>query len=72
MICEHRAIIVIGRSSEYEDDKVVALYELSSELHNISIITYDDLLTSGLRYLEIICEDAPLNDPSDEQYDLPF
>ncbi len=69
--CEPKAIIVIGRSSNWEDDKLQALQELSSELHNISIITYDELLARGERQLEILCEGEPIYEVDDED-DFPF
>jgi hypothetical protein len=71
--CEPKAIIIIGRSSEWKDDKVQALHELSSELHNISIITYDELLARGERQLEIVCEeDKSVPEEIDDEDGLPF
>jgi len=70
--CEPKAIIVIGRSIDWEDDKVQALHELNSELHNISIITYDELLARGERQLEIICEENTVSEEIDDEDGLPF
>jgi len=70
--CEPKAIIVIGRSIDWEDEKVQALQELSSELHNISIITYDELLARGERQLEILCEDDLTCEETDDEDDFPF
>lgn len=70
--CEPKAIIVIGRSIGWEGDKVQALHELNSELHNISIITYDELLSRGERQLEIVCEDNTVSKEINDEYDLPF
>jgi hypothetical protein len=39
-----RAVIVIGRSCEWGQDKVRALHGLNSRMHGISVMTYDQLL----------------------------
>jgi hypothetical protein len=49
-----RAIIVIGRSVEWNDDAHRALWALNSRLHSIEITTYDHLLARGERLLEIL------------------
>lgn len=70
--CEPKAIIVIGRLSDWNEEKIQALQELSSELHNISIITYDELLARGERQLAILCEDDPIYEEFDNEDGLPF
>lgn len=49
-----RAIIVIGRSSEWSDSKQRALHGLNSRLHGITVMTFDHLLQQAERLIEIV------------------
>ena len=50
-----RAIIVIGRSNDWNDNQLRALYGLNQRLSGVNIMTYDQLLAQGERLVEIIC-----------------
>jgi hypothetical protein len=39
-----RAVIIIGRSHDWEQDKLRALHGLNGRMHGISVMTYDQLL----------------------------
>lgn len=49
-----RAIIVMGRSIDWLDEKMRALHCLNRGMHHITIMTYDHLLAQGERALQII------------------
>lgn len=49
-----RAIIVIGRSSEWEEKQYRGLHGLNARLSNITVMTYDQLLAQGERLIEIL------------------
>ncbi len=49
-----RAIIVIGRSSDWGIDQVRALHGLNQRLSGVNIMTYDHLLAQGERVVEMI------------------
>jgi hypothetical protein len=49
-----RALIVIGRSNDWEPVQHRALHGLNSRLHGITIMTYDQLLSCGSRMLDIL------------------
>ena len=49
-----RAIIVIGRSNEWELNKLRALHGLNQRLSGIMIMTYDHLLAQGERLLDTL------------------
>jgi hypothetical protein len=49
-----RAIIVIGRSSDWCDDQLRALHGLNQRLSGVTIMTYDQLLAQGERLVEMI------------------
>jgi len=74
-----RAIIVIGRSSQWSEDRLRALHGLNRRLTGITVMTYDHLLAQGERLLEIIgpssqsatdLEGSPDFNPFDD--DIPF
>ncbi len=60
-----RAIIVIGRSNDWEVDKLRALHGLNHRLSGITIITYDHLLEQGERLIEMLQPmiDEPVIEP---------
>lgn len=61
-----RAIIVIGRSAGWDDDKLRALHGLNSRLHGLSVMTYDQLLAQGERLVELVAQ-APDEDEPEMQ-----
>lgn len=75
-----RAIIVLGRSAGWTDEKMKALHGLNSRLNGVVVMTYDQLLAQGERLVEMLSheqtelfdrdiEDHPVWDGGD---DLPF
>jgi hypothetical protein len=71
-----RAIIVIGRSSDWDEDKLKALHGLNRRLSGLVVMTYDQLLAQGERLVEIL---SPSGEPSnaavkssDFDDDIPF
>jgi hypothetical protein len=46
-----KATIVIGRSSDWDDEKVRALHGLNARLHGVQIITFDHLLAQARGFL---------------------
>lgn len=48
-----RALVVIGRSFDWDADKSRALHDLNGRLHGVTIQTYDHLLQQGERMLEL-------------------
>jgi hypothetical protein len=46
-----RAIIVLGRSNDWQSDKLRALHGLNARLHSISVMTYDQLLAQAMQLL---------------------
>ncbi len=73
-----RAIVVIGRSRDWNEDRLRALHGLNRRLSGITVMTYDHLLAQGERLLEILgpTTESPLDSsapdfaPFDE--DIPF
>lgn len=73
-----RAIVVIGRSRNWNEDRLRALHGLNRRLSGITVMTYDHLLAQGERLLEILGpttdslldSSAPDFPPFDE--DIPF
>jgi hypothetical protein len=51
-----RAIIVIGRSEGWDEERLRALHGLNRRLTGITIMTYDNLLAQGERLVEIFSE----------------
>jgi len=49
-----RAIIVLGRSHDWEEEKLRALHGLNRRLSGVSILTYDQLLAQGERLVELL------------------
>lgn len=70
-----RAIIVIGRSHDWPDDKLKALHGLNRRLSSIVVMTYDQLLAQGERLVEMLSRDdaAPVASNEDTTDDeIPF
>jgi hypothetical protein len=70
-----RAIVEIGRSTEWSDEKQRALHGLKSRLHGITVMTFDHLLQQAERLIDIVkpadpADDDPFadfnSDPDDE------
>lgn len=49
-----RAIIVIGRSNDWDSSKLRALHGLNQRLSGLTVMTYDQLLAQGERLLQIV------------------
>ncbi len=68
-----RAIIVIGRSHEWQAEELRALHGLNHRLNSVTVMTYDQLLAQGERLLSIV---APAEDLDGEAHewddDFPF
>lgn len=58
-----KAIIVIGRSKEWDPAKKRALHGLNQRLHCISIMTYDHLLAQGERMLQMLSAPSESSPP---------
>lgn len=70
-----RAIVVIGRSSSWDNEQLRALHGLNRRLSGVTIMTYDQLLAQGERLVEMISskpEDEVSNDEFDTWDDNPF
>jgi hypothetical protein len=57
-----RAMIVIGRSSDWEEDQIRALHGLNHRLNGISVMTYDHLLAQGRRLVEFLSPSAAIEE----------
>ncbi len=70
-----RALIVIGRSKGWDEDRLRALHGLNSRLVNINVMTYDQLLAQGERLVEVLGANLQPASPEDEDItwdDIPF
>lgn len=69
-----RAIIVIGRSDEWEAQELRALHGLNHRLSSVTVMTYDQLLAQGERLLSIVApiEDAEAVEPEEWGDDIPW
>lgn len=73
-----RAIIVIGRSSEWGQEQLKALHGLNGRLAGVTVMTYDQLLAQGERLIEILGtrtgdpEDTDVTEPLETWDDVPF
>jgi hypothetical protein len=69
-----RAIVVIGRSEDWQEDRLRALHGLNRRLNGITVMTYDQLLTQGERLVQMIQQEGPGEDPQFEEFDddIPF
>lgn len=54
-----RAIIVIGRSQDWDDKSLRALHGLNHRITSITVMTYDQLLAQGERLLSIVSPNQP-------------
>lgn len=64
-----RAIIVIGRSNEWQNGELKALHGLNHRLQSVTVMTYDQLLAQGERLLSIV---SPVDDPRPSSDDWDF
>lgn len=70
-----RAIIVIGRSHDWDIEKRRAFHSLNSRLHGVTIMTFDHVLEQAIQLLEISGEQSnPTTDLSADDLDdeIPF
>ena len=61
-----RAIVVIGRSDDWGQDKLRALHGLNRRLSGITIMTYDQLLAQGERLTEMLSAQTIEEEPVEE------
>ncbi|MFC1319554.1 MAG: DUF4263 domain-containing protein [gamma proteobacterium symbiont of Ctena orbiculata] len=68
-----RAIIVIGRSNDWEANQLRALHGLNHRLTSVTVMTYDQLLAQGERLLSIVApnDSAPTEYPGEWDNDIP-
>lgn len=62
-----RAIIVIGRSKDWELDKLKALHGLNSRLSRMAVMTYDQLLAQGERLVEVFAAGEQTASPEEDE-----
>lgn len=67
--CNPKAIIVIGRSKGWGQERELALRSLNARLSDITVMTYDHLLAQGRRLIEILLEQP---DGQIVEDDIPF
>lgn len=69
-----RAIIVIGRSNEWQASQLRALHGLNYRLTSVTVMTYDQLLAQGERLLSIVTPDdsGPIDNPGEWDDDIPI
>lgn len=62
-VLKPRAKVVIGRSSKFRDNKEkVALRTLNDTLHNIEVITYDEIVARAHRIVKSYAKEELIND----------
>ncbi len=49
-----RAVIAVGRSVGWDEERLNALHGLNGRLHGITVMTYDQLLAQGERLIGIL------------------
>lgn len=68
-----RAMIVIGRSAGWSEEKLRALHGLNSRLTGVSVMTYDHLIAQGERLVELLSVKPPdVSEPGLETLDDDF
>jgi hypothetical protein len=74
-----RAIVVIGRSNDWGEEKLKALHGLNARLNGITVMTYDHLLNQGERLVQMLSAAAAVQQEDhegleiwDESDDIPF
>lgn len=55
-----RAIVIIGRSNDWHEDKTRALHGLNQRLRSIKIMTFDHLLAQSEAILRVLSPDDPI------------
>jgi hypothetical protein len=63
-----RAIIVIGRSDDWDTEKLRALHGLNHRLNNVTVMTYDQLLSQGERLLQMLSTPEEESDAQDDPF----
>lgn len=66
-----RAIIVIGRSNNWDGYKLRALHGLNHRLSSVTVMTYDQLLAQGERLLQIVQPNEPETNEVSGNWDEP-
>lgn len=71
-----RAIVVIGRSHDWDDEKLKALHGLNRRLSGVTVMTYDHLLAQGERLVEMFSASSGTTSTAagDDEWDdfMPF
>lgn len=65
-----RAIVVIGRSSDWGEEKLKALHGLNARLAGMTIMTYDHLLNQGERLVQMLSRAVVPPGEPDEAFDV--
>lgn len=64
-----RAIIIIGRSDDWNEEKLRALHGLNRRLFGVTIMTYDQLLAQGERLIEMLAPNEVQNGGTPDDLD---
>jgi hypothetical protein len=67
-----RAIIVIGRSNEWTEERQRSLHGLNRRLSGITVMTYDHLLAQGERLLAVLSPSDAMTARPAEDEDIPW
>jgi hypothetical protein len=59
-----RAVVVIGRSDDWDDERYRGLRALNDRLHGITVMTFDQLLAQGERLLDVIGDEPAAGPPA--------
>ncbi|WP_261392529.1 DUF4263 domain-containing protein [Priestia flexa] len=67
-----RATIVIGRSNDWNEEKLKALHGLNNRLSGITVMTFDQLLLQGERLIELftVHDNEELDEITEEEEDM--
>jgi hypothetical protein len=63
-----RAIVVIGRSRDWGEQKLRSLHGLNARLSGITVMTYDHLLNQGERLVQLLSEAATCDREDEDQF----
>lgn len=69
-----RAIVVIGRSNDWNEDRHRALHGLNRRLNGITVMTYDQLLAQGERLVQMLGHPQTSESEQSDDFDddIPF
>ena len=72
MFYHPKAIVVVGRSNDWDKAKLKSLHGLNSRLHGITIMTFDQLVGLGNRLLEILKNGSSESSQDDQNTNDPW